>query len=161
MRRDDEEFEVENGGQRWAISWHVGAIAPDGRAHGSAGICVTDTGDVVLISPDGVSWDFPAGRPEGAENWEETLRREILEEACAIVNEARLLGFSRGRCLSGPELGLVLVRSIWLAKVRLFDWKPVFEISFRRVVPSTEAIMQVLPEYRRIWLEAFSQAALL
>lgn len=161
MLRDGDEFEVENGGQRWAASWHSGSVAPDGRAHGSAGVCVTETGGVVLISPDGESWGFPAGRPEGTENWEQTLRREVLEEACAIVTDARLLGFSRGRCIDGSELGLVLVRSIWLAKVRLLEWKPEFEIHFRRVVPATEAITEESAAFRPLWLKAFAQAHLL
>jgi hypothetical protein len=39
--------------------------------------------------------------------------REIMEEACARVTGARLLGFVRGRCADGREKGLVLVRSIW------------------------------------------------
>lgn len=161
MQRDDNEFEIENAGQRWAVSWHAGPIAPDGRAHGSAGICVTNGGGVVLISPDGESWSFPAGRPEGAENWEETLRREMLEEACAVVTDARLLGFSRGRCIEGCELGLVLVRSIWLAKVRLLDWRPEFEIHFRRVVPASEALMHESAAFRPLWLKAFAEAHLL
>jgi len=38
-----------------------------------------------VISPDGGIWDLPAGRPVPGENWEETLRREMDEEACATV----------------------------------------------------------------------------
>src|SRR5438105_4265216 len=143
MLRDGEEFEIQNNGQRWASSWHCGPVAPAGRAHGSAGICMPETGGVVLISADDKSWDFPAGRPEGKETWERTLHREMLEEACALVSDARLLGFSRGRCVEGSEFGLVLVRSIWLARVQLLDWKPEFEIRSRRVVPAAEAIMHV------------------
>jgi hypothetical protein len=37
---------------------------------------------------------------------------EVLEEACAVVTRARLLGFCWGACVSGPEHGVVLVRSI-------------------------------------------------
>ena len=82
-------------------------------------------GEVVLISPDGQRWGWPGGRPEPGESWEQTLRREILEEACATVTCARLLGFVRGRCVSGREQGLVLVRSIWRAEVRLLpSWGP-------------------------------------
>ena len=77
-----------------------------------------------------------AGRPEGTENWEQTLRREMLEEACAEVVQARLLGFSRGECVEGPEKGLVLVRSVWRAEVELGPWEPRFEIQHRRIVKS-------------------------
>ena len=161
MLQEGDSFEVQSGGQRLRVSWHCGPAAPEGRAHGSAGICLTDA-SVVLVSAGGTSWDFPARRPEGTESWEQTLRREMLEEACAVVTDARLLGFARGECLEGPERGLVLVRSIWLAQVRLLEWKPEFEIRYRRLVPVAEALQQVTaPTFARIWLRAFSQAGLL
>jgi ADP-ribose pyrophosphatase YjhB (NUDIX family) len=56
---------------------------------------------VVLISPDGRRWGWPGGRPEAGEDWLQTLRRELLEEACAEVEQARLLGFTRSACLAG------------------------------------------------------------
>src|SRR5262245_38409554 len=97
-------------GQDWLVSWHPPADVPDGLRHGAAGVCVA--GDqLVLISPDGDQWGFPAGRPEGEETFEETLRREVWEEACARVTAARLLGFARGECVAGHEEGRVLVRS--------------------------------------------------
>jgi ADP-ribose pyrophosphatase YjhB (NUDIX family) len=95
---------------------------------------VTSGGDVVLISPDGTIWDLPAGRPEPGESWEQTLHREMDEEACAMVVAARLLGFTRGQCVAGPERGLVLVRSVWRADVELRPWEARFEIADRRVV---------------------------
>jgi hypothetical protein len=71
----------------------------------------------------------------------------MLEEACATVGEARLLGFVRSRCLSGAEQGRVLVRSIWRAEVSLGPWAPEFEIPFRAVVPVGDLA-------RRLWMEA-------
>ena len=65
--------------------------------------CVTADGEVVLISSDGQRWGWPGGRPEPGESWKQTLEREILEEACATVTGARLLGFVRGRCADGRE----------------------------------------------------------
>jgi 8-oxo-dGTP pyrophosphatase MutT (NUDIX family) len=107
-----------------------------------------------------VTWDFPAGRPEGHESWEETLRREMMEEACAVVTEARLLGFSRGHCVAGDEQGLVLVRSIWLAQIRLLDWDPRFEIRHRRCVSKDLALGYVPREYFPVWTRAFREAGL-
>jgi len=67
------------------------------------------------------------------EDWEQVLRREMLEEACAQVLDARLLGFARSECLGGHEDGLILVRSIWLARVEVLPWEPQFEIPLRRL----------------------------
>jgi 8-oxo-dGTP pyrophosphatase MutT (NUDIX family) len=119
-----------NGGD-WLNTWHPAGPPPDGVPHGSTGLCVTPEGLVVLINQRGERWEWPGGRPEGDETWEETLRREMLEETCCRVTSARLLGYSRGACVSGPETGLVLVRSIWLADVEVLPWDPQFEVAER------------------------------
>ncbi|BCJ68982.1 NUDIX hydrolase [Polymorphospora rubra] len=129
------EMVTRSNGQDWSVSWHPGPTAPAGRSHGAAGICLTDAAELVLVSHDGEHWGFPAGRPEGAESPLETLRREMREEACVVVRDARLLGHSRSRCLRGHERGLVLVRSYWRAEVELLAWRPEFEIRHRLVVP--------------------------
>jgi ADP-ribose pyrophosphatase YjhB (NUDIX family) len=131
---DGTEIPIRSGGQQWVVSWHPPPEPPRGIPHGAEGVCVTASGDIVLISPDGTIWDLPAGRPEPGESWEQTLHREMDEEACATVVAARLLGFTRGRCITGPERGRVLVRSIWRADVELRPWEARFEIADRRVV---------------------------
>ena len=104
---------------------------------------MTADGNIVVISPDGTVWDLPAGRPEPGESWEQTLRREMDEEACATVVGVRLLGFTRGQCLTGPERGIVLVRSVWRAEVELRPWEARFEIADRRVV-APDAVEEAL-----------------
>jgi ADP-ribose pyrophosphatase YjhB (NUDIX family) len=133
---DTEEIETSlPGDDRWVNSWHPPGEAPDGQPHGSAGFCLTPDGGVVLVSHDGEHWELPGGRPEPGESWEDIFRREVFEETCCTVGAARLLGFSRGRCLTGPRAGLVLVRSVWRGEVELAPWAPAFEIRHRRVVP--------------------------
>jgi ADP-ribose pyrophosphatase YjhB (NUDIX family) len=66
-----------------------------------------------MVSGDGDRWGLPGGRPEPGEDWADTLRREVREEACATVTGCRLLGFSRGVCVRGSEAGLVLVRALF------------------------------------------------
>jgi ADP-ribose pyrophosphatase YjhB (NUDIX family) len=122
-----------NGGD-WRVAWHPAGPAPAGQPHGANAFCVTARGCVVLVSADGSHWGWPGGRPGRGDSWEETLRREMAEEACATVNGARLLGYVRSRCLSGPDEGLVLVRSVWRAEVTLRSWRPGHEVPFRRVV---------------------------
>ncbi len=107
---------------------------------------MTGDGKIVLVSEDGERWGFPAGRPEPGETWQETLRREMLEEACATVVGTRLLGFTRGECLAGAERGVVLVRSMWRAEVELGPWEPQFEIRHRQVIAATDIALQRMLE---------------
>ena len=149
--------------QEWLVSWHGRTDVPAGKRHGVAGVCVGPMGLLVLISADGHSWDFPAGRPEGDETDEETLRREMREEACVEVLDAHLLGYARSECVVGRENGLVLVRSFWRAAVRIDAWKPEFEIQHRLVVPTSEVARYVLdPDgaFTRIHLRALVEAGL-
>jgi 8-oxo-dGTP pyrophosphatase MutT (NUDIX family) len=149
--------------QDWRIAWHPLLAPPAGTPHGVAAVCIADD-HVVLVSRDGEAWDVPAGRPDGEEDWIDTLRREVDEEACARVSSCALLGFSRGLCVRGPERGLVLVRSMWHAEVTLDRWRPRFETTHRRLVPATEALEQIVnqpafppglgPLYRRLFAEA-------
>ncbi len=163
VARDGEEFAVSSNGGDWLIAWHSPITVPVGTAHGANGFCVTAHGSVVLISRDGERWGWPGGRPEGDESWEQTLRREILEEAGAIVGDARLLGFCRGVCLTGPEADLVLVRSVWRAEIELMPWEPRFEIAHRRVVPATELLSHLWMEegFEPIYYRALTEAGLM
>jgi ADP-ribose pyrophosphatase YjhB (NUDIX family) len=159
--RDGVELLVTNGGQDWRVAWHPPPEAPPGTPHGSAAVCLA--GDqVVLVSGDGIRWGLPGGRPEPGEDWADTLRREVREEACATVTSCQLLGFSRGACERGPEAGLVLVRAMWRAEVRLDPWRPRFEMAGRRLVPAAEAHagMWIEEGFRPIYRRIFAEAAL-
>ena len=152
-------FEWQDAGQRWVVSWHSPALPPPrGKRHGSSALCLTSQRHVVLVSAGGVDWGFPGGRPEGDETWRDTLERELLEEACARVDEASLLGFSRGTCIEGHEEGLVLVRALWRATVTLLPWSPQHEITHRRLVRWSEVLDEISlpfgarPLYER-WLD--------
>jgi len=163
VARDGEEFAVRSNGGDWLIAWYPPTAAPAGLCHGANAFCVTTDNHVVLISGDGDRWGWPGGRPEGEESWEQTLRREVFEEACAIVVDARLLGFCRGVCLTGAEQNRALVRSIWLATVALQPWQPRFEISHRRLVRTSEALVHLWMEegYEPIYRRALVEAKLL
>jgi ADP-ribose pyrophosphatase YjhB (NUDIX family) len=163
VARDGEDFRVHSNGGDWLIAWHSPIAVPVGKVHGANAFCVTADDGVVLISSDGERWGWPGGRPEGNESWEQTLRREILEETCAIVGHARLLGFCRSVCLTGSEEGPVLVRSIWRAEVELMSWEPRFEIAHRRSVPAAELMAHFWMEegFEPIYHRAFVEAGLM
>ena len=161
---DREPMGTDDNGHPWLAAWHPPAGGPPpGLHHGAAGVCVDPAGRVVLISPDGVRWDFPAGRPEGDESPAETLRREVWEEACARVTAAGLLGYTRGVCLGGPEKGRVLHRSVWRAEVEVAPWQPQHEIAHRRLVTPAQVYDTVLARdhaWARIGLRILAEAGL-
>lgn len=157
-------LDYHDAGQRWTLAWHPpGDGPPLGTRHGSAAVCLTPEGLLVFCSEDGLVWQLPGGRPECNETWRETLGREVLEEACAAVETATLLGYARSVCLEGHEAGLVLVRALWRAEVTLLEWAPAFEMRFRRLVTPEDAIPLVDrgPHpgaiYRRLFFEAFGR----
>ena len=162
IARDGEEFDVRANGGDWRTAWRPPTEVPGGTRHGSTGFCLTSHGGVVLISHDGVRWEWPGGRPEGDETWEETFRREILEETCSMVGDAKLLGFCRSECLTGPEAGLILVRSVWRGEVDVMPWEPRFEIGHRRIVPAATllATMHIDPGWEPILRRAALEAGL-
>jgi 8-oxo-dGTP pyrophosphatase MutT (NUDIX family) len=160
---DGDQHAVHANGGDWLTAWHPPQAAPEGQPHGACGFCVTDDGGVILISNDGDRWDWPGGRPEKHETWEQTFRREMLEETCSVVGDARLLGFCRSTCLAGPEAGLVLVRSIWRGEVALLPWEPCFEIAHRRIVPAADvlAAMRIDPGWEPVFRRAAREAGLI
>lgn len=159
VAEDGVEFVIATDGQDWRVAWHLATDPPPGTAHGSAGICVADD-QVVLVSSDGLLWGLPGGRPEPGEDWADTLRREVREEACATVTGCRLLGFSRGVCVRGHEAGRVLVRAHWLARVRVDAWQPRFEMVRRRLAPAVEAYASMWNGYRPLYRRMFTEAGL-
>lgn len=146
--------------QTWQVVWYPAEAEPTGKAHGSAGICLTPEQQVIVVSQNGLDWDVPAGRSEIGESWEATLRREVAEEACAKVQSAQLLGFCQSQCLAGTEQGLVLVRSFWLAQVQLLPWQPQFEIRQRLMIALAEIWNYLPPSFVPIYRHVLQVAQL-
>lgn len=163
---DGQPYTFRDKGGLYSQVWHSPGSEPEGKSHGSAAVCLTEGGDVVIGSAGGRhGWEMPGGRPEEGEDWWTTLEREVMEEVCARIEDARLLGFVRSECVSGRESGQVLVRSLWVARVTLLPWRPEQEIKIRRVVPLESALETLefpagqLPLWRR-WVEEARSAAL-
>jgi ADP-ribose pyrophosphatase YjhB (NUDIX family) len=144
MALNVEEFRIHDAIQDWTLSWHPAFLpVPSGTPWSSAGICLTADGEVVLVSSGGESWGLPGGRPEEDEDWRATLDREVREETCVRVDDATLLGFSRGVRTRGPEEGRVLVRTLWRAAVSVNPWEPHHETSHLLLAPLDEAMARV------------------
>jgi ADP-ribose pyrophosphatase YjhB (NUDIX family) len=161
--RDGERMAIRSNGGDWSIAWFPPTMVPEGMRHGANVLCVAGDGGLVVISNDGERWGWPGGRPEGDESWEQKLRRAILEETCAVVRDARFLGFCWAACVAGPETHRVLVRSIWRADVELLRWQPRFEITHRRIVPAAEVLSHLWMEegFALIYMRALIEAGLM
>jgi 8-oxo-dGTP pyrophosphatase MutT (NUDIX family) len=165
MAKDGEEFEHHShlsGGQDWIASWHPASLPPpEGKNHGAGGVCFTPEGNVIVVSENDWAWTLPAGRPEPGETLYEILVREVLEEACATVERATLLGYAKGVCIRGREEGLVLIRSFWCAAVTVHAWQPQFEMVNRLILPPEEALARIsVPGYEAIFRRLFHEALL-
>lgn len=99
-----------------------------------SGLCFTPEARILLVSEDGRAWSLPGGKPEGQETWEQTLRREVAEEACAEVLRWQFLGAQRVEGLT-PQPYLQL--RYW-ARVRLEAFRPAFETRHRLAVCAGE-----------------------
>ena len=163
MAPDGKEFNFCSEGQDWLVTWLPPVRPyPDGKPHGSAAICITPEGQIVLVRSDEGPWEFPGGRAEIGEDLRATLNREVLEEACAQVEAAALLGFAKSVCIKGPEEGLTPIRSLWRAVVLLQPWEPRFEKTHRRLVHADEALGEMkksgsMPIYLRWFHEALAE----
>lgn len=128
-------------GRPTLLTWLPGDWPPsDETVSQVSGVCLTGEGRIVLVSQDGTGWSLPGGKPEDGESWEQTLRREVAEEACAEVLHFHLLGAQRVEGLT-PQPFFQL--QYW-ARVRLHPFRPEYETRHRRAVPPQE-VAQVLP----------------
>jgi|SRR3989344_940408 len=58
-----------------------------------SGMCFNDKGKIVIVSSRPGKWGIPGGKPENGETKEETLKREVSEEACLTLGKIAPVGF--------------------------------------------------------------------
>jgi ADP-ribose pyrophosphatase YjhB (NUDIX family) len=95
-------------------------------------ICFTGDARIVLVTWNGVDWSLPGGRPEPGETLEQTLAREVREEACARVIRSRYIGCQRVEELDRDRIAYYQTR-FW-ARVELDEFRPEHEMTARRLV---------------------------
>ncbi|MEM4215046.1 MAG: NUDIX hydrolase [Candidatus Pacearchaeota archaeon] len=86
---------VKNRDKIFVIEWHktkdFSKIKPITQVYG---VCFNDKGKVLIVKP-GKEWGLPGGTPEKGEDFEETLKREALEEGDVEIYDLRPLGYQK------------------------------------------------------------------
>jgi len=111
-----------------------GWVPPAEQVTQSYGLCFTAEGLVLLVSEADGHWSLPGGTVEAGETTQETLVREIAEEACARVVTSEYLACQHVWDPDHPEGRVSYYQTRWWAKVVLDPWAPEFETVARQLV---------------------------
>jgi 8-oxo-dGTP diphosphatase len=95
--------------------WHPASnwngLDPIVQVHG---VCFDASGNILIIREPGKEWHLVGGKPEQGESYEETLYREVLEEANVKVNDAKMIGYQK----VVRDDGLVAFQLRFVAKIQ-------------------------------------------
>jgi 8-oxo-dGTP pyrophosphatase MutT (NUDIX family) len=123
-------------GTRALVSWLDPAYGPrDDLIQRAEAAAFTEDSRLVAVAEGDdrfTWWSFPGGRREPGESLEDTLRRELLEEACAQVKLSECVGFQRFTHLNGERAGGVTTDAMFWARVEARPFEPQFETRARR-----------------------------
>ena len=126
-------------GRELLATWRDASFSPPREPENQAsGICFTEDGMVVLVTTDGQTWMLPGGHTEPGESAEDTLVREVNEEACATVTDLNYLGSQEVRDLADSIGSTVHYQALFWARVRLSKFEPKHETTARKLASPSE-----------------------
>ena len=122
-------------GRRLTVTWLSPPFLPPRDATTQAmGLCFTADHRVVLVTSDGASWTLPGGSLEQGETPVQALKREVREEACAVVRRSVYLGCQRVDDPGHPQGLTHYYQTRFWARVTLRPFERAFETVARRLV---------------------------
>ena len=131
-------------GRELTLTWQESDNLPFGKKISQiSGYCLTADNKVLIIKNE-QGWGLPGGHPEEGETVEQTLRREIAEEADAVISEYKLFGYVE---VNDPENNSIegrdYVQLRFICQLeKINDFTASFETSDRQAVAVSD-----LPDY--------------
>ena len=124
-------------GARYRVCWFDPPfLPPPAETTQALGICFTHDGQIVLVTWNDTDWTLPGGTIESGETLEQTLDREVWEEACARVRACAYIGCQRVAHLDDDRASYYQTR-FW-ARVELEPFMPTHEMTARALVSPGE-----------------------
>ena len=119
-------------GRPLIVEWLPSPFAPPrDLVTQASGVCFTDDGEIVLVAGAKHAWSLPGGHPEPGETLEQTLTREVREEACAEICHSVYLGAQQVDDPQSPDGLTHYYQARFWARVRLEPFAPQFERLYR------------------------------
>lgn len=104
---------------------------------------ITPEGHLIAVGGgEPVVWGLPGGRREPGESLVDTLRRELAEEACAVLQDQELVGYQRFAYLRGDRISRVQTDAMYWARVTLDPFLPRLETTARRLMTLDDALVE-------------------